>query len=292
MDFNIIFAPVRPDLIGKAIETLYKYTDPSLFQVIIVDQTKDGLPQEIRDKAHVWVRSNQRPNLGFAKAANTGIRLASHSDYIIMANDDIEFMNNSWWPELKKMFVEIPDAAAVSPMSPLETGWGYGLGSNPNFVCPDWGVVYNEKFIAPKKPDGTAFGYKEEFTEEDYKWLNQYKKGHIEGMAMWLPVFRRDRLEEIGLFDERFYPGGAEDYDWNARCYSKGYRAISTCNSWVWHHWTSSRNYPGIMDSIDETRRFGDVNSLWEVDETAPRNPIYHTPPRRRISEEVVSVDY
>ena len=93
------------------------------------------------------------------------------------------------------------------------------------------------------------------------------------------------------MFDERFYPGGGEDYDWVARCYSAGYRAISTSKSWVWHHWFKAANFKDKMPDLAR-EGFGDVDALWEVDETKKRNPIYHSPPRKRKSPEVVSVDY
>lgn len=288
IEFNIVFAPVVEDYIEKAIDTLYKHTDPEIFRVILVDQTMEGLYTKLKDKIHVYVRT-KRPNLGFAQGMNTGWRL-SEAPYTICSNDDIEFMDKRWWGGIKEVFNDQPDCIAVGPMSPAEAGWGYGLGSNPDFVCPDWGLVDGD-LIVPKKADGTGFTYKEEFTSEDYDWLLQYRGGHIEGMATWFPVFKKEAKEKIGLFDERFYPGGGEDYDWVARCYSAGYRAISTSKSWVWHHWSKSLKYKGVIPPRDR-EGFGDVDSLWEVDENAPRNPIYHTPPRKRKFPKIETVDY
>ena len=242
-EFDIIFAPIRPDYIEKALSTLYKYNDPEIFQVIVIDQTKNGLYDLVKDKTHVYVRS-KRPNLGFAKAMNTGMRLAVNSEYIIASNDDIEFIDSRWWQGIKDKFAQIDNLMAVNPMCPKEPGWGWGM-DRPDFVPPNW-AVQEGAFLFPKKPDGTGFFYKEEFTPEDYDWLLKFKQGHIEGMAAWMPVFKREAVNAVGLFDERFYPGGAEDYDWVARCYSAGYRCVCTCNSWVWHHWTVSRHMPEL----------------------------------------------
>lgn len=285
-EFTIVYAPVVPDYIERALETLYKHTDEGIFQVIVIDQTLNGIYDKVKDKTHFYVRT--QPNIGFAKGMNTGWRLSS-TPYTICANDDTEIINRRWWGGIKEAFYDQPDCVAIGPMSPAEAGWGYGLGSNPNFVCPDWGLVDGD-IIVPKKPDGTGFTYKPEYSEEEYDWLLHYRGGHIEGMATWFPVFKKEAVEKIGYFDERFYPGGGEDYDWIARCYSAGYRAISTSKSWVWHHWSKSIGSKDKPPRIREA--FADVNSLWEVDENAPRNPIFHTPPRKRISSEVVTVDY
>ena len=286
IEFNIVFAPVITEYIGKALETLYKHTDPEIFKVIIVDQTIAGVYDTVKGKAHVYVKPGR--HLGFAQGMNTGWRLST-GPYTICANDDVEFMNLRWWPAIKEVFNIMPEVMAVAPMSPIETGWGYGINSD-NFKCPDWGVVKGDK-ILPKKEDGTGFDYKENFTEEDYDWLLNYKGGHIEGMATWMPVFREDAVEKVGYFDERFYPGGGEDYDWVARCYSAGFRAISTTKSWVWHHWSKSIE---AKDKLPARVResFANVDDLWEIDETKRRNPIYHSPPRRRKSPEVFRQPY
>jgi len=64
----------------------------------------------------------------------------------------------------------------------------------------------------------------------------------IDGFPCWLSVFRSDRLREIGFFDERFWPGGGEDYDMMARAYQAGYRMLASSKSWAWHWWGQSKD--------------------------------------------------
>jgi len=64
----------------------------------------------------------------------------------------------------------------------------------------------------------------------------------VDGAAFIMPYFKREAFEKIGLFDEHFFPGSGEDYDYLARTYVKGYRLVSTARSWVWHHWTKSKD--------------------------------------------------
>ena len=97
----------------------------------------------------------------------------------------------------------------------------------------------------------------------------------VDAFACWCTVFRADRLEQIGLYDERFMPGGGEDYDWMARCYQAGFRALSSSRSWVWHSWGQSKDAPDGHAAAQPRARppwnklsvkgFGD-EGLWDPD--------------------------
>lgn len=64
----------------------------------------------------------------------------------------------------------------------------------------------------------------------------------VDAFAMFCSVFKTEQLKRIGLLDERFMPGGGEDYDWMSRCYSLKLRALSSSYSWIWHHWGQSKD--------------------------------------------------
>jgi GT2 family glycosyltransferase len=220
---NTFVVPIIvPDYIKRFLETLYEYTPPN-FRVILIDQTKEGLPEDwdlwsfIKPKVHMYVRPYR--NLGFAHAMNTGIRI-SDTKYVTCANDDVEFINKRWWfgveEELSRDGIE-----AVNPMSVTEPGWGYGCNKNSS-----------EELVTEKE---TALGckfnreaerfehlpYKKDYSEEEYDFLLNQKNGSIEGCITWLTTFKRQSLEFKGLFDERFFPGGGEDYDIGGRFYSE-----------------------------------------------------------------------
>lgn len=264
---NNVFITValRTDFIHKWLETLYKYTDMKNNRVILVDQTLKGLP----DLKGVHLKLRPHRNLGFAKAMNEGIIHGLHwkSNYVTCVNDDVEFINKRWWQGIMETF-KMPstkEILAVNPESVRIPLWGYG----------DKEGRYIE-----------VLDYKENFTDADYDFLlagdfTHLKKkypdlpesfpgnyvGVCDAFAAWGPVFKRKCLEEIGLFEERFYPGGAEDYDYSTRVYSKGYRAVSTRKSWVWHHWGKSKDErkkaaeQGLP--IDPKLGWQDLSYLW-----------------------------
>ena len=79
-------------------------------------------------------------------------------------------------------------------------------------------------------------------------------------------MFKRAALvDEIGLFDERHWPGEGEDYDMMGRLYLAGYRALSTSLSWVWHHWGQSKDEPDGLDCAEPPARehWNRLDILW-----------------------------
>lgn len=262
---NTFIIPVlRNDFVNKCIETLYKYT-PGNFRVIVIDQTKDGLP----DIKGVHLKLRPHRNLGFAKACNEGILHALHwkSEYITCWNDDVECIHKSWWKGILDTFnmKSGNEILAVNPESVRTPLWGYGRPPNEYIEILD---------------------YKENFTDEDYQFLVNGDFSHLkekypdlpktfplnytgvcDGIAAWGPVFKRKHFEVIGLWDERFYPGAAEDYDMMGRMYSKKYRAVSARKSWCWHWWGKSKDEQKIAQQtsmpIQPERHWADLSYLW-----------------------------
>lgn len=257
---TFIYVPVRTDYIHKCLDSLYKYTDMTNNRVIVVDQTLNGL-QLSRDQVHLVLRPHR--NLGFAKANNEGIihALRWGSQYVTCANEDIEYMDPRWWSGILETFDNLGErCVAVNPMSPREPGWGYG-----------W---EHGKYI-------DLLPYKQ-FTPEDYDYLlkgdfstveglpdtyPRQKTGVIDAIATWHTTFNRKHFSRVGLFDERYYPGGGEDYDLNGRTYKQDLRMVGTTKSWVWHWWGQSKDvtgeYQGTSLPILDSLRWMNPDALW-----------------------------
>lgn len=235
-----ILCPIHEKYISRFLYSLYKYSEPDTFRVVIIDQTKNGFSSEVMKYVSPLIHLYMHPirNLGYAKAMNEGMLHAIHwqTPFICCANDDIEIMNSKWIDGVMETFKMFDNVAAVVPMSPKVAGWGYGVPDYPEIIP-----------------------YKEEFTEEDYDYL---LKGNFEdraellpktmpkritgtvvdGAVFVMPYFRLEAIKDIGLMDERYFPGSGEDMDWNARAYQKGWRVLSTSKSWIWHWWSKSKD--------------------------------------------------
>ena len=222
---TICFPIIRQDFILPALASLREHTPPN-YRTIVVNQTMPN--QEFEEALYNVCDYIIRPhfNLGFAQASNLAMRLAP-TPYVTVSNDDLIYLEG-WWEGIIKTFAKFPRAIAVGPMSPKEPGWGY-----------------NEP------------GYREHLTlEESQDPVNiqqQVEKWHdsvIDGLAMFLVVFKRKEWQEIGMFDERFRFGGGEDYDALWRIYKRGWRALATSHSWVYHHWGQSKDAPDGFNTV------------------------------------------
>ena len=261
-DKTFITAVLRSDYVERMIETLYKYTDN--FNLIVIDQTKAGLPD--MEGVHLKIRPNR--NLGFAKAMNEGIIHALHwkSEYIVNINDDVELISKKWWDGIMETFdmKSENEILVVNPESIRVPAWGYGLtGKNIDIL-----------------------DYKKEYTDEEYNFLLKGDFSHLEKKYNWLPktfpreyrgvcdafaafcpIFKRKFFDLIGLWEERCYPGGLDDYDAMCRTYRKNYRAVSTRKSWCFHHWGKSKDEQKVAQEtgmpIEDERRWTDVTYLY-----------------------------
>lgn len=268
MDNTVIFAPIRTDLIERALETLYKNTPPN-FYVIVVDQTPHGLDNNLREryKNLTYIRTpktntHTKGNLGFSKANNLAISLVT-TPYFTLANDDVEFIDRRWWWGTMEAFEKVNEATPdrscmmVCPAS---------------IRLPDWSVG------RPSGDHCDILPYKSKYSLEEYEHLvgdDHYVNEHltlkpgsvIDGVTFYCPVIETAKFMEVGMLNEKFYPGGGEDYDYNCRANMYGYRCVGTTMSWVWHWWSKTLSTLGeadvIRDSIDEKLRWNNNHELW-----------------------------
>lgn len=244
-ELTVIIPIIRHDFLKPCLESLYQYTPVDL-RTIVIDQTSDGIFLGAYPKIHMYIRPYR--NLGFSKAMNTGI-LLSQTPYIMLLNDDVEFLDKRWWQGVLDTFAMDERIVAVNPMSPKEGSWGYGMTVyNKDEWQPKEGFVTDEEKLGvyPKFKNGLEMTTPELARENYDLLLDEHptwaKNTTCDAIAMWGTVFKKEGMERFGLLDEKFYPGGGEDYDYNCRVYSENCRMVGTTKSWVWHKWGSSKD--------------------------------------------------
>lgn len=287
IECTFVFNPVIDKYIRPALESLYKFT-PINFRVVVVDQTKNGVYGLVHDYADLIIRNPRRQNMGFGKSLNEGILHGLYwgSRYVAACNDDILMISPKWWSGIQAQFDAYPEMYAVCPASPIEPGFGYGLADNGQWIpgnsCPSWGVQIGNN-IYPKDSEGKPITLEEAQTEKGYDSLLAHRQGHIEGFAGWFVIGKREMWEEVGLYDERFGPANAEDYQLVHRVYLAGKRASATMRAFVWHAWFSSKKSAQTTSEVVSYthRRFQDCDALFEPSPEGATSPIY--PPRENM---------
>lgn len=267
---NTFIIPVgRTDgLIERCLETLYKYTEPN-FYVYVIDWSAKGIDMSLREKYKnlMIIRTPKTDvhytgNLGHSQATNLGIQLAQ-TPYVTLLNDDVEFVNSGWWQGILDTFEKVAKATPNRPALMVNAA---------SIKLPDWSVG------RPKGEDHYILPYKKEYTEDDWRSLideSHYVNEHltiqpgsvIDGINLYCSVVDTKKLLEVGLIDELWYPGNANDYDLCCRASMFGYRCVGTTLSWVFHYWSVS--FESLQDGQDmeglrqQELHHGDLREKW-----------------------------
>jgi GT2 family glycosyltransferase len=250
-ELTVIVLAIRPDLVERMLDTLYEYTEP-IFYVYLIDQTIKGLDStRLRDKFKnlMVIRTPKSDvhytgNLGFAQATNLGITLVQ-TPYFMMCNDDVEFINSKWWWGVKQTFLNVEQATPERPAAIVNLA---------SIRLADWSVGRKAG------DDFDIIPYKEKYTDEDWEFLvnePHYVNEHLtiepgsvfDGVTLYASVCDTARFLEVGLLDEKYFPGSGEDYDWSCLSSMRGYRSVCTTLSWVFHHWSST--FKDLRDKED-----------------------------------------
>ena len=151
VEVTFVYPIIRQDFIDKSLFTLYRFTDPSKFRVIVVDQTIEGWGGKWASKVleHGGKIISQK-NGGFANAANTGLiqGLRWGTPYLGVVNDDIEFIYDTWWEDLLEEFKTDPKIIALNPECPKVAMWGYGMTGGEYVELLPYKENYSQEDIA------------------------------------------------------------------------------------------------------------------------------------------------
>ena len=180
------------------------------FEVIVVDNgSRDGSPDYIEEN-YPWVRlAKNDENLGFSGGTNVGIR-AAKGEFIITLNND---------SRADSRFIE----ELIKPMADPEVGVCAAKMLFPDGRINSAGICISRSGAAWDRgmfePDRGQY----EFVEEVF--------GACAGAAL----YRREMLDEIGLFDEDFFLY-LEDVDLAFRARLAGWKCLYVPGARVIHH--------------------------------------------------------
>ena len=188
----------------KCLQSLYKFTDASSFELIIVDNastdgTKGYLKEFEKHHENCQFICNDL-NQGFSKANNKAYRSAT-GRYIVFLNNDT-ILNQNWLQRLTAC---------------LEGYSGSKVGAVGPVSCNSAG----RQMVGKQDP------------EEWYK-THRGQWGLTGRLFGWCILAKREMLEDIGLFDEDLV-NGFEDNDLSFRAQLKGWKLIIAGDTYIHH---------------------------------------------------------
>lgn len=195
----------------KFIKSLQKYTKD--FELIIVDNgSTDGTVEYLETLDFIKLIKNSE-NKGFSAGNNQGIAIAE-GEYIGFLNNDILLYPN-WFEECEKVFNK-EKAAFVSPRE----------------VNPHFDNINESNYINYFKNLRYKFDYQKSFDECVFSCV----------------ITKKNVLDNLGTFDERFFPAFFEDNDFKHRAIESGFD-VFVSNKVCFFHF-------GSITSTNHTKNF------------------------------------
>ena len=147
-------------------------------------------------------------NLAFSKANNIGIRKASGENILLINNDVV--VTNGWLTGLVNCLNSDISAGAAGPCTNESVG--------AQKVEPG----YDDLAELPRFADA-------------FRINNAGKQISCHRLTAFCFLIKREVIDKIGLLDERFGPGGFEDYDYCLRIRQAGYKILLAADIYVHH---------------------------------------------------------
>lgn len=205
-------------LLGECLDSLIGQQDVKDVEIILVDNgSRDDSTEFVRDRYRTVRIVSLPANIGFAGGNNAGIRIAT-GKYIALLNNDTKA--DPFW------LANFLTAAETSPHSV-----GMWAGKILSYGTPS--IIDNVGLLL--YPDGLGRG----------KGRLEKDKGQYDrpGEALFpsgcAGLYRKEMLDEIGLFDEEFF-AYADDVDIGLRARLAGWGCMYVPSAVIFHKYSSS----------------------------------------------------
>jgi GT2 family glycosyltransferase len=207
----------------------------SSFEVIVVDNGSTDFSHEYIKAQYPWVKLlRNEKNLGFAGGTNTGIKQA-RGEYILTINNDTK---------VEKNFIKCLK-------QPMESDQRVGMCAS-KMLFPDGKI--NSTGICISR-SGAAWD--RGMFEQDNGQYN--RREEVFGPCAGAALYRKEMLDEIGLFDEDFFLY-MEDVDLAFRGRLAGWSCIYVPEAVVYHHHGGTAG-----TGSDLSVYYGNRNVIWYV---------------------------
>ncbi|MEI4789856.1 bifunctional glycosyltransferase family 2 protein/class I SAM-dependent methyltransferase [Bacillus sp. FJAT-53060] len=196
-------------LTKKCIDSLKQHTRCDQYELIIVDNAStDGTKAYVRELEDIIFIENE-VNQGFAKGCNQGVKKATGDSILFLNNDTM--VTENWLSPLREALFASERIGMVGPVSNYVSG--------PQMVQPSYTDV----------KDLPAFA-------KEYTAARKGQRTYVHRLVGFCLLVKRELIEDVGLFDERFVYGSFEDDDLCLRSLLKGYQLQIVHDSFVHHH--------------------------------------------------------
>jgi len=201
------------------------------YEILVVDNASDNQMKDWLDRqADIKVISNQK-NIGFTAACNQAIAMAGGSELLLLHNDVL--LTPHCLTNLKKLLHSDERIGAVAPVA-YASGWMQQPDSREIYE------TYDELQLAAREIEKNSKNAEQTLLLESFCLL-----------------IKKEAIETVGLFDERFYPRYYEDIDYSLRLIKAGYKLMIAKKVLV-HHAAGST----FKDFGEDQQKYFDYNFI------------------------------
>ncbi|NHM26784.1 glycosyltransferase family 2 protein [Desulfofundulus sp. TPOSR] len=194
----------------QCLASIRKFT-PQPYELVLVDNgSTDGTPAFLLRVPGARVILN-RYNRGFAGGCNQGLVTAGGDNLLLLNNDTVVTPN--WLGNMLACLHSRPDIGLVGPYSNY-AGSGNQLPVNYSNI-------------------GQMLAFARQFNRPDPARWREHSADWLSGFCL---LTRREVVERVGLFDERFAFGGWEDVDYSRRVQAAGYKLYLAGDVFIHHY--------------------------------------------------------
>lgn len=193
----------------NCIKSMYDTTKELNIEIIVVDNSSmDGSAKAVEIKFPEVIVIKQKENLGFAKANNIGIKIAT-GKYLCLVNSDVKILSAC----IQKLYDYIEKHPNIGMIAPKT------LNGDGTLQKAIW------KFPSVRRTIFAVFGIQFLFPKlgVEYGEIGHIKEVDCLAGSFWM--IPQHILKEVGLLDERFFFYG-EDIDWCKRFHVAKYKVI------------------------------------------------------------------
>jgi GT2 family glycosyltransferase len=205
------------DLLRECINTLNRNAGAVTFETIVIDNASRDGSAEMAAAEFPDVRLiRSATNLGFAAANNRGFAVAS-GRYVVLLNSDAFPQPDALCRSVEKMDAAPRVGLAGARLIGRDGSWQPSARMFPSILND----FLSLSGLAAKYPHSRLFG------RFDRTWADQMQPAAVDWVPGAYSIVRRDLLERVGYFDERFFLY-YEEVDLCRRIKAAGYEV------WYW----------------------------------------------------------
>jgi GT2 family glycosyltransferase len=202
------------------LDAILSQTNPDDEVIVVDNASSDGSSALVRERYPQVCLIENEHNLGFAGGCNVGLQAALR-EHLVLANQDVTVQEG--WLE-----------GMLKALAPPEVGI---VGCK--LLYPDGTIQHAGGIISYPLGHPNHYGYRE---PDEGQWDEQREVDYVIGASLGL---KRTVLNEIGLFDEGFFPAFYEEVDLCFRARAAGYQVVYTPDAVGIHHETTTVDREG-----------------------------------------------